>query len=115
MARRTVDRRHLVANRYPPSKATRGEAAQGLLTKAFVWQWLLTLLKNNDAQTIYYTLAGVKLVVELTGLLGLTQDERGLLQEALQSLSQPREQSKPGKKLADIFPDRTAQPTGSLG
>jgi len=92
----------------PPSKKQPAEIEFSFLTKAKVMEFLLNLLKTNDAQTIYYNLASIKLLTELIGRLTLTKDERELLSSAM-SVAQQTQQTvqRQGPKLTELFPDST--------
>lgn len=64
--------------------------------------YLLAQLKTCDAPTLYYKLAAMKLLVEITGRLELTDEERKLLSSAmpgLQTRAAPQVTDKGKKKL----------------
>jgi len=92
----------------PPSKKQPAEIEFSFLQKHKVMEFLLNLIKTNDAQTIYYNLASMKLLTELFGRLALTKEERELLSSALSvaQQAQPTVQRQ-GPKLTELFPNST--------
>jgi hypothetical protein len=71
----------------PPSTEKQPtEILFGLLKKSVAMEYLLTLLKTSDAQTIYYNLAATKLLGEQLGRLELTNEEREVLSSVMTGL-----------------------------
>jgi len=92
----------------PPSKKQPAEIEFSFLQKHKVMEFLLNLLRTNDAQTIYYHLASMKLLTELFGRLTLTKEERELLSSAMTvaQQAQPTVQRQ-GPKLTELFSGST--------
>jgi hypothetical protein len=91
----------------PPTKKQPTEILFGFLEKATAMDYLLTLLKTCDAQTIYYNLAATKLLGEQLGRFELTNEERKVLSSVMTGLwtrapPQVTDQKRKGPSVTDI-------------
>jgi hypothetical protein len=98
----------------PPTKKQPAEILFGFLQKYEVMDYLHTQLRICDAPTLYYRLAAMKLLVEITARLELTNEERKLLSSAVTELQiraapQVTGQKREGLSVNDIVEQRRQQ------
>jgi len=98
----------------PSTKKQPTEIQFGLLKKQEAMDYILTLLKTCNAQTIYYNLAATKLLVEITDRPELTNEERKLLSSVMTLLwtrapPQVTDQKREGPSVNDIVEQQQRQ------
>jgi hypothetical protein len=95
-----------------PTKAKQDDVVQDFLAKIFVADRVLNFIKSNDPQKIYYYLASMKLLYELTPKLALTEEQKKILDSAIKDMGITASWSdqegsagvKKGKSLVELFP-----------